>query len=63
MFFLDLINVNKVYFILDYVFVDRIDDLVQDCSNSNVLAVELLQSCSKPSICNAVNCVTCYSGL
>ena len=24
--------------------------LVQDCSNSSVLAVELLQSCTKPSI-------------
>ena len=28
---------------------DYIDDLVQDCSNSNVLAIELLQSCTKPS--------------
>ena len=27
-----------------------IDDLVQDWSNSSVLAMELLQSCAKPSI-------------
>ena len=25
-----------------------IDGLVQDCSNSSVLAMELLQSCNKP---------------
>ena len=25
-----------------------VDGLVQDCSNSNVLAMELLQSCTKP---------------
>ena len=29
----------------------HIDGLVQDCSNSSALAVELLQSCTKPSIC------------
>ena len=28
-----------------------IDDLVQDCSNSSALAMELLQSYTKPSIC------------
>ena len=28
-----------------------IDCLVQDCSNSSALAMELLQSCTKPSIC------------
>ena len=27
------------------------DALVQDCSNSSALAMELLQSCTKPSIC------------
>ena len=27
------------------------DDLVQDCSNSSALAVELQQSCTKQSIC------------
>ena len=27
----------------------QIDDLVQDCSNSSALAMELLQSCTKPS--------------
>ena len=28
----------------------HIDGLVQDCSNSSALAMELLQSCTKPSI-------------
>ena len=28
-----------------------IDGLVQDCSNSSALAMELLQFCTKPSIC------------
>ena len=28
----------------------NIDGSMQDCSNSNVLAMELLQSCTKPSI-------------
>ena len=28
-----------------------IDGLVQDCSNSTANALELLQSCNKPSIC------------
>ena len=28
--------------------VDQIDGLVQDCSNSSALAMELLQSCTKP---------------
>ena len=30
-----------------------IDGLVQDCSNSSALAMELLHSCTKPSICTA----------
>ena len=29
---------------------EYIDGLVQDCSNSSVLAMELLQSCTKPSM-------------
>ena len=29
----------------------NIDGLVQGCSNSSALAMELLQSCTKPSIC------------
>ena len=29
----------------------HIDGLVQDCSNSSMLAMELLQSCTKSSIC------------
>ena len=28
---------------------ENIDGLVQDCSNSSALAMELLQSCTKPS--------------
>ena len=31
-------------------FESHVDGLVQDCSNSSVLAVELMQSCTKPSI-------------
>ena len=30
--------------------VDDIDGLVQDCSNSTANALELMQSCTKPSI-------------
>ena len=30
--------------------IDYFDDLVHDCSNSSALAMELLQSCTKPSI-------------
>ena len=33
-----------------YSYWDYIDDFVQDCSNSSVLVMELLQSCTKPSI-------------
>ena len=29
-----------------------IDALVQDCSISSALAMEILQSCTKPSICD-----------
>ena len=31
---------------------EYIDGLVQDCSNSSANALELLQSCTKPWICN-----------
>ena len=31
-----------------------IDGLVQDCSNSNALGIELLQYCTKPSICETL---------
>ena len=40
-----------------------INGLVQDCSNSSALAMELLQSCTKPLICDlysAVLIVTLY---
>ena len=30
---------------------EYIDGLVQDCNHSSALALELLQSCTKPSIC------------
>ena len=36
-----------------------IDDLVQDCSNSIANALELLQSCTKPSACFYIK--LCYS--
>ena len=35
---------------LSGIFTDLFDGLVQDCSNSNVLAIELLQPCTEPSI-------------
>ena len=34
-------------FMLDH---SAIDGFVQDCSNSSAVAMELLQSCTKPSI-------------
>ena len=34
------------------------DALVQDCSNSIASAMELLQSCAKPSICKYKNIPT-----
>ena len=36
-----------------------IDGLVQDCSNSIANALELLQSCTKPSIWYAYVCIIC----
>ena len=35
----------------------NIDSLVQDCSNSSALAMELLQSCTKLSIYGMMNCL------
>ena len=37
----------------------EINDLVQDCSNSSALAMELLQSCTKLSKCLQRNKVCC----
>ena len=34
----------------------QIDGLVQNCNNSSALAMELLQSCTKPSICCVTQC-------
>ena len=39
--------------------VGDIDDLVQDCSISIAYAPEILQSCTKPSICNIVIDLAC----
>ena len=33
-------------------YTEYFDGLVQDCSNSSAVAMELLQSCTKPSICS-----------
>ena len=38
---------------------DYFDGLVQDCGNSSALAMELLQSCTKPSI--AMELLQCIS--
>ena len=35
----------------------NIDGLVQDCSNSSELAMELLQPCTKPSICGVCHSI------
>ena len=40
----------------------HIDGLVEDCSISSALAVEILQSCTKPSIYSSVNMVLSGSG-
>ena len=40
-----LVNINKTKQKLK----PQIDGLVRDCSNSSALAMELLQSCTKPS--------------
>ena len=36
-------------------FQSDMEGLIQDCSNSSALAMELLQSCSEPSICEHFN--------
>ena len=36
---------------------EHFDGLVQDCSNTSTLAMESLQSCTKPSICDQVCCI------
>ena len=33
-------------------YMGHLDGLVQDCSNQSALAMELLQSCNKPSMCS-----------
>ena len=43
-------------------FLSYIDGLVEYCSDSSALAVELLQSCTKPPIC-AYELTTCYGTL
>ena len=39
-----------------------IDGLAQDCSNSSALAMELLQSCTKPSILSGKCLLITFSG-
>ena len=38
---------------------DYIDGLVQDCSNSIANALELLQSCTEPSLCSVLSVHYC----
>ena len=42
-----------VYVLLDFDIrsCNHVDGSVQDCSNASALAMELSQSCTKPSIC------------
>ena len=42
-------SVDTLDTVADFTMVGHIDDLLQDCSNSSALAMELLQSCTKPS--------------
>ena len=42
---MEMVKLDKITFASDY-----IDGLVQDCNNSSALALELLQSCTKPLI-------------
>ena len=41
---------------LRILYMGYIDGLVQDCSNSSALALELLQSCTKPSMYTYIYC-------
>ena len=50
-FFLSIMQLSKVWGQLSI----YIDGLVQDCSKSSAYALELLQSCTKPSICMSSN--------
>ena len=43
------------YSAVQYCKIVLIDGLVRDCGVSNALAMEMLQSCAKPSICNYRN--------
>ena len=55
----DYHRITSVLFICEY-----IDGLMQDCSNSSTLAMELLQSCTKPSIWCCINDMyTVYSSI
>ena len=42
------VHLNRIYWFNK----DEVEGLVQDCSISSVLAIEILQSCAKPSECN-----------
>ena len=48
---------------MSLVCIKDINDLVQDCSNSIALAMELLQSCTKPSIRNSLHILSGVSFL
>ena len=43
---------SSAYIILYVIPSDNIDGLVQYCGESSALEMGLLQSCTKPSICN-----------
>ena len=42
---------DRKIIVLQEIWLNNIDGLVQDCSNSIANAMELLQSCTKPAIC------------
>ena len=48
-------NLTRLQGYIHNIIYKHFDGLVQDCSNSSALAMELLQYCTKPSIYTCVN--------
>ena len=46
----DVMMISTPLFRIQFYFHLYVDGLLQDCSNSSALAMELLQSCAKPSV-------------
>ena len=48
------VNIQSNRLMKTWIQIYHFHGLVQDCSNSSALAMELLQSCTKPSICDLI---------